>query len=65
VDLDRRVLRLSPIFDWFEEDFVKAAGSVQTFVSRYFPPEKGRYLLESNYKIQYSDYDWRLNDVGR
>ncbi len=47
------VAKLSMIFKWFADDFVKAAGSVPAFVSRWV---KGEYK-----DIEYLDYDWTLN----
>jgi len=54
---------LSPIFDWFDEDFA-AAGGVLAFVSRYLSPER-RARLEAvdDPDVEYLDYDWSLNAV--
>ena len=57
----RKRLQLSPIFDWFEEDFEKKSGSVIAFVKRYLPPEHAVKVTE-DYRISYTDYDWALND---
>lgn len=47
-------LALSKIFEWFREDFEKAAGSVREFIRRYreIPPDA---------ELTYLDYDWTLN----
>jgi hypothetical protein len=47
-------LALSPIFDWFREDFDKAAGSVRDFVRRYRD-------VPDDADLTYLDYDWSLN----
>lgn len=63
---DRRakVARLSKIFDWFEEDFAAAAGSVLAYVSRYVNDrELARELSEQRYRVEYLDYDWGLNGI--
>lgn len=62
VDAERRVVRLSPIFDWFEEDFVMKSGTVLAFVAPYFPEDQGRWLLKGGFPIEYTHYDWSLND---
>lgn len=62
VDLAKKILNLSPIFKWFEEDFRKKTGTVLAFVQPYFPPEVSRELLKGGYKIEYTHYDWSLND---
>ncbi len=56
------ILNLSPIFKWFQEDFVKKSGSVLSFVQPYLPAEASSELAKGNYKIQYTFYDWSLND---
>jgi len=64
VRLDSRqgVLYLSPIFDWFGEDFDRAAGSRFEFIRRYLPPSEGALLGEKSETIRYLEFDWRLND---
>ncbi|MBI4397268.1 MAG: DUF547 domain-containing protein [Elusimicrobia bacterium] len=65
MDVADNVLRLSPIFDWFKVDFIGKAGSVQAFVAPFFPKESFRKMLSDDYKIQYTDYDWSLNEPGK
>jgi len=61
-DRARRVAMLSKIFDWFEEDFVAAAGSVPQFLARYVDDaEVARDLRAGLYRLEYLDYDWSLN----
>jgi hypothetical protein len=48
-------LRLSKIFDWFEEDF-RAAGGVVAFVRPYLDFDPG-----AKPKLVWFDYDWSLN----
>lgn len=58
VTKDRIVL--SPIFDWFREDFVKRSGSVKAFLNPYY---KNLDLTKSGAKITYSEYGWGLNEA--
>lgn len=63
---DTARVRLSKIFDWFEEDFA-AAGGVVAFVTR-FAPERERAWLERHgaaASLDWFDYDWDLNDLAR
>lgn len=54
--LDGGTLFLSPIFDWFGEDFT-VEGSLQDFVAPFFPLDiKGKKL-----RIKFTAYDWSLN----
>jgi len=58
-------LRISKIFDWFEQDF-GASGGVLAFVSRYAAPEQQAWLERHgrSARLTYFDYDWRLNDLA-
>ncbi|MGQ0665852.1 MAG: DUF547 domain-containing protein [Nitrospiraceae bacterium] len=63
---DRRgkVALLSMIFQWFESDFVKAAGSVPAYVARYVDdPDLAKELTQSKYRVEYLEYDWSLNGI--
>ncbi len=57
IDTETKTLRLSPIFDWFSKDFVKESGSVISFVNPYMDEKAG-----PDFKIEYTNYDWSLND---
>jgi hypothetical protein len=61
----RRRLELSPIFNWFQDDFVKQAGSIQAFVAPYISsdPEIRLLLQNRGASITYLDYDWSLNGI--
>lgn len=61
LDRQNRVLYLSKIFQWYEQDFVKAAGSVLAFIKPYLAPDDRRFLEEHEVEIRYLEYDWRLN----
>lgn len=47
-------LKLSKIFDWYGEDFVKSDGSVLAFARKYLQ-------LPAKIKVEFNDYDWKLN----
>ena len=62
-------LILSPIFDWYAEDFGEPGLEGQlAYLSRYadslgLEDDAVRALNEGSIKIEWSDYDWALNDV--
>jgi len=58
IDTANKTLHLSPIFDWFKDDFVSESGSVIAFVNPYMGGNTG-----SDFKIEYTNYDWTLNDL--
>lgn len=59
VDAGAKTLYLSPIFDWFGDDFVAASGSVPAFVAPYLG-DVGTPV--AGFAVQFLDYDWSLND---
>lgn len=61
LDADKGVLHLSPIFDWFEEDFTGKSGSVAKFVTPYFPKAQQATIAKGGLRIRHTDYDWGLN----
>jgi hypothetical protein len=64
-DRTHKVASLSMIFKWFDDDFTRAAGSVLVYITRYVNnPELVRDLMESNYRIEYLEYDWNLNGLS-
>jgi Protein of unknown function, DUF547 len=63
-DRKQKVASLSMIFKWFDDDFSRAAGSVLAYITRYVgDPELVQDLMQSNYRIEYLDYDWSLNGI--
>lgn len=64
-DSTKKVASLSMIFRWFGDDFTEAAGSVLTYVARYVnDPELVQDLMQSDYRIEYLEYDWNLNGIS-
>ena len=59
----QRTVVLSKVFKWYEEDFIRASGSVLEYVKPYFPAEAQEELKAGKFRIEYSDYDWSLNDT--
>ncbi len=47
-------IAISRIFEWFADDFEKAAGSVPAFIRRYRTVPKGA-------PVSYLEYDWTMN----
>jgi hypothetical protein len=63
-------IRLSRIFDWFEDDFTRSSGSrgtpaVLSFIQKYADAQL-RSTIDRlrNPKLTYHDYDWSLNAPG-
>jgi hypothetical protein len=75
IDMDRQTVYLSSIFKWFGEDFIDVykpeSGFAKAnqkeraflyFVSLHVPEEDRRFLVEGEYSIRYTKYDWSLNE---
>jgi len=65
LDAERGVLVLSPIFDWFGEDFAPAGGAL-AFVRPHLPDATRAWLAahEGRVALDWFDYDWSLNGLG-
>jgi len=63
IDKDQKVIYLSPIFDWFMDDFKRNSNSVISYIQNYFPRSDIRNIDLSRFKIKYTEYDWGLNDI--
>lgn len=61
-DAGNKTLYLSKIFEWYGEDFVKAAGSVAGYVGGYLGSE---VAVDDGWAIVFLPYDWNLNRVER
>jgi hypothetical protein len=59
IDHEARIVWVSPILDWFREDF---GGDVLAYAHRYVSPER-RVELDraSDYELRFMEYDWGLN----
>jgi hypothetical protein len=65
-DGERRLALLSQIFEWYEEDFSRAAGSVPDYLAGYrSDPDQAAGLAAGDWKLEYIPYDWNLNGTYR
>ena len=80
IDRRNRVVRLPALFkpSWRGKEFVSRYGTdkkfkdrdpetraVLNFVTGYLPPEDVYFLEVENYRIEYRNFDWRLNDTSK
>ena len=64
-DRAQKAVHLSMIFKWYDDEFVRAAGSVQRYLARYVnDPMLARELEADAYAISYLPYDWSLNGTA-
>ncbi|MDX1623511.1 MAG: DUF547 domain-containing protein [Gemmatimonadota bacterium] len=62
LDRGRRTLHLTRIFDWYDDDFEDAAGSVREYAARYLTGAAAKAARDPDWEIEYLEYDWSLND---
>ena len=76
IDIERKRVKVSKIFDWFAEDFVvegndetlfskrknKQAGVLRYIVARMPETDRKAFLLLDDFRFDYLDYDWELNE---
>ena len=56
--ISNQEIKISKIFKWFRGDFIQSSGLID-FLNVYAPVK-----IHSKAKIQFLDYDWRLNETG-
>lgn len=61
VDHDKELVELSQIFKWYERDFAPNEPDLLRYVSRFH--SDGDYIKDhaEKLRVEYMDYDWRLN----
>jgi len=78
IDVERKRVKLSKIFEWFEEDFdvpgndkqllsgrTDGEAGVLRYLARYFPVgDELQSLRSGDLKVSYLEYDWHLNEKG-
>ncbi len=54
---------VSSIFKWFKDDFT-GAGELSAVLAKFGPEKLGAFLQSADFKVDYMDYHWGLNDQG-
>ena len=64
IDIERKRMHLSPVFNWYAPDFIRQSGSVEAYVRAIVPVEWGVRDVPGRFAIRHTDFDWRLNDAA-
>ena len=64
-DLQRRQLGLSPIIQWFGDDFGRNDQERLQYLAQFMPSDAARLATSGSATISYLDYDWGLNLAPR
>ena len=62
IDRGKRRVYVSKIFKWYTDDFKEGYAGVADFLADYLSPEDAEFLLSTDVKFRYLNYDWTLND---
>ncbi|MFA6963080.1 MAG: DUF547 domain-containing protein [Opitutaceae bacterium] len=54
---------ISPIFKWFKDDFT-GTGELSVVLAKFGPEKLGAFFQKADFKVDYMDYHWGLNDQG-
>ena len=66
VDVAARSVHVSPIFDWYRQDFGGSDASIGRFIAQYYSAGPERELLaRGTFKLEITPYDWTLNSSAR
>lgn len=65
-DAQRRSIQMSPILQWFAEDFGADQAARLRTIAPYLPDARAQELANSgNASVSYLNYDWGLNDQAK
>lgn len=66
IDRKRKRIKLSKIFDWFEEDFTTQGGVLEA-IQPYLGQSRALWIRMNgkSASVGYLDYDWTLNDLAK
>ncbi len=65
-DAEQRTIAVSPILEWFGEDFGRTEAERFQRIAPYLPDAAAQELARSgNTRVTYLEYDWGLNDQAK
>jgi len=62
VDAQQKIVRVSPILDWFGEDFGRDLTERMRTIAPFLAEDGRRAALDPHVTVEFLDYDWALND---
>ncbi len=65
VNRAENVVSVSPILDWFAEDFGKTTAEQLQTIAPYVPEDVRGFVASGKAEVEYLDYDWGLNDQSK
>lgn len=65
LDRSRKVLHLTPILSWYDDDFAPRGGSARAFAAPYLVGPAAEAAADETWSIDWQEFDWRLNEMRR
>lgn len=65
LDRSARVLHLTPILAWYDDDFEPRGGSARAFAAAYLVGPAAEAAADEAWSVEWLEFDWRLNEVRR
>lgn len=62
LDKENKILHLSSIFKWYEEDFIKKGEKIEEYVVKYLSQDDAEFIRNNKVTVKHLDYDWGLNE---
>lgn len=63
LDADQRTVFLSPIFRWYAQDFADSPREMLDYLAGYLPEHEAAELRRGEWRIEFLEYDWTLNEA--
>ncbi len=60
VDHEKKVVHLSEIMKFYKKDFLATSPSLISYINKYL-----KNKIPADYKVEFIDYDWTVNDQNR
>lgn len=65
IDEKKKSIRVTKLMEWYKDDFVQSAGSIEKFLEKYLSdPAKKKAVASGSYTITFQEYDWTPNQSG-
>jgi hypothetical protein len=61
-DSSKNTVEVSQVFDWFKDDFIRDAKSVQGWIAKYAPAEETWVADARKLEVKFLEYSWKLNE---
>jgi hypothetical protein len=62
LDKENKILYLSTIFKWYEEDFIKKGEKIEEYVVKHLDQDDAEFIRNNKVTVKHLDYDWGLNE---